>query len=176
MGALSAGGLVGSLSTAATVLKTLDSTFKAVQGFSGASDSDQRAALRAQQDMALRQLQQKQNIEELSAAEQAALERRNIAASAASAYDERRTALKRAVARQRAQFGAQGLGSDDGSGEAVLLGMFDESEHDKAERDQLDHLRYQALESDLSDQKRVNVLQRTQLKEKQNLERLLGGY
>ncbi len=32
MGALSAGGLIGSLGTAATVLKTLDSTFSAISG------------------------------------------------------------------------------------------------------------------------------------------------
>lgn len=176
MGALSAGGLVGSLSTAATVLKTLDSTFKTVQDFSGSGDADQRAALRAQQNLALKQLQDKQKIEELSAAERDALERRNITLSAASAENERRASMKRAVARQRAQFGAQGLSGDEGSGEAVLLGLFDESEEDRAEREQLDNLRYSALDNKINDSKRINVLQRTQLKEKQNLERLLNGY
>jgi hypothetical protein len=176
MAALSATGLIGSLTSAAGLIKTLDSTFRTVQNFAGDSDDARRESLRAQQDLALKQLRAQQTLGEANAAEQAALDRQKFSADAASADADRRAALRRAMARQRAQFGAQGLSADDGSGEAVLLGMFDESEQEKAKRDQLDNLRFQALDQDLEQQRKINVLQRAQLKERQNLERLAEGF
>ena len=52
----------------------------------------------------------------------------------------------RAVARQRANFGSSGISSDSGSGQAVLLGLFDETEDELARREQLDNLRNRALD------------------------------
>lgn len=176
MAALSATGLIGSLTSAAGLIKTLDSTFRTVQNFSGGDENARRESLRAQQDLALKQLKARQNLGEANAAEQSALDRQSLAADAASAENDRRTALRRAVARQRAQFGAQGLNPDDGSGEAVLLGIFGESEQEKARREQLDNIRFQALDQGLAQERKINVLQRTQLKERQNLERLAEGF
>lgn len=177
MGALSAGGVMQALSSVTSIINTAGTVIGAVQGLTGGSDKDDRAALRAQQDLALRQLQAQQGLTEAEAARQAALERQQIAANAATTDAERRAALKRAVARQRAQYGAQGLDiGDGGSGEAVLLGLFGESDQDKARRDQLDSLRMQAIDQALDQQSRINVLQRTQLQEKQALDRALQGY
>lgn len=176
MGALSAGGLIGSLSTATTLVKTLDSAFSALQSFSGSAEKDQRAALLAQQDLALRQLQAQQGLSESNSAHAAALERQNIAANASAAETARRDALRRAVSRQNAQFAGQGLDSADGSGEAVLLGMFEESETERSQREKLDALRNQALDSQQEEEKRINILQRTQLQERQNLQRALVDY
>ncbi len=176
MGALSAGGLIGSLTTAASVLKTLDSTFSTFQSFSGGSDKNQRAALLAQQNLALQQLQAQQGLSGANAAEQAALDRQKLAADSASSEAARRDALRRAVARQNAQFGSQGMSAGDGSGEAVLLGLFDESDQDRAMREKMDNLRLQAIDQNLQEDSRINVLQRTQLQERQNLERALAGY
>lgn len=176
MGALSAGGLISSIGTAASVIRTLDSAFSTFQSLTGADSKNQRAALRAQQDLALRQLQAQQGLAGANAAERAALDRQRLAAEAANSEDARRDSLRRAVARQNAQFGAQGLSAGDGSSEAVLLGMFEESEQERAKRERLDALRFQAIDQNLEQENRINVLQRAQLQERQNLERALAGY
>lgn len=174
MGALSAGGLVGSLSTAATVLKTLDSTFSAIQSFGSSAEKQAQANTLAQQDLALKQLQAQQQLGQLNAEQNAALERQKIANDAASADATRITALRRAVARQNAQFGASGV-SGDGSSEAVMLGLVNQSDADKADQDALDTLRYQAIDQNLDQQKSVDVLQQAQLQQRQNLQNIIAG-
>lgn len=174
MGALSAGGLIGSLGTAATVLKTLDSTFSAIQGFGSSAEKQAQANALAQQDLALRQLQAQQALGQANAEQDAAMQRQNIAADAASAEATRMAALRRAVARQKAQFWASGV-SDDGSSEAVMLGMVNQSDADKADQDALDTLRYQAIDQNLGQQKSVDVLQQAQLQQKQNLQNIIAG-
>lgn len=176
MGALSAGGVMQTLSSVTSIINTANSALGAIQGLGSGAEADQRSALRAQQDLALRQLQAQQGLSEANAAQDAALNRQKIASDAATTEAERRSALKRAVARQRAQYGAQGLESADGSGEAVLLGMFGESDDDRVARERLDGLRSQAIDQDLDEQRRINVLQRTQLQEKQALDRAINGY
>lgn len=73
----------------------------------------------------------------------------------------RRQALRRAVAGRRARFGAQGVGSDGGSGEALLLGLVDEAalEQGAAHRDAA--ARIAAVQRDLDYRHRVNLLART---------------
>jgi hypothetical protein len=82
----------------------------------------------------------------------------------------RRDALRRAVARQRASFGAQGVGSSGGSADAVLLGLFDESEEQKAERQRLDDLRNYASQTESYGKKSMNLLKATQAAEKKKFE------
>ncbi len=174
MGALSP--VLTGLSAITTAISAVD---RAVNVFSNASRDDSAArasALRAQQDLALKQLQQKQQADERTAQEQAAQERERVAAAADAAENQRRAALRRAVARQRAQFGAQGIAADDGSAEAVLLGLFDESDQDRADRERLDTIRTAALDQDIATQGRINVLQRQQLIERQNLQRIVENY
>lgn len=130
----------------------------------------------AQQDLAMRQLQQLQDEGYRRASEEAAQDRAKIAADAENAEATRRAALKRAVARQRALYGSSGIDTNtSGSAQAVLLGLFDESEAEKTEREKLDTLRYGAIEQDLSAQQRLNILQRTQLAEKQRLQQSISG-
>lgn len=104
-----------------------------------------------------------------SANEQAALHREQIRLTAEQAETERRSALKRAIAKQRAQFGADGIGSGGGSSQAVLLGLFDESEEERAQRDSLDALKNAGIDQSLGQQSRVNTLQLTQLRERNRL-------
>jgi colicin import membrane protein len=175
MGALSAGGLIGSLSTAATVLKTLDSTFSAIQGFGSSAEKQAQANMLAQQDLALKQLQAQQALGQANAEQDAALQRQKIANDAASADATRMGALRRAVARQNAQFGASGVSSDDGSSEAVMLGLVNQSDAEKADQDALDTLRYQAIDQNLGQEKSVDVLQQAQLQQRQNLQNIIQG-
>jgi len=114
-----------------------------------------------------RQVEQRQQLEQQIGAENAGLERERIAASTAEAERGRRAALKRAVARQRAAFGASGTGSSGGSAQAVLLGLFDESDDERAERERLDDLRQRSIDLGLTQQARTNTLQLTQLRDRQ---------
>jgi hypothetical protein len=122
-----------------------------------------------QSDLALAQLQQQQQLQSREAAQSALNEKQNIAIKSQEAELERRRALKRAVAKQRASFGGSGVNSGGGSSEAVLLGLFDQSEEDKAVSQKLDNLKLQALDQNLDNVKRVNTLQRTQLAERNRL-------
>ena len=127
------------------------------------------------QDAALQQLRAQQSLQEQQAAADAALSKQKIALDAGNTEKERKKALRRAVSRQRANFGAQGISSGGGSSQAVLLGLFEESEAEKKKREQLDALRLTSIDQDLGQQKSLNVLQRTQLQEKQKITQLSTG-
>ena len=179
MGMLSGGTLLSALGTLGGYASAAMPVLRAVNAIRGVADSsgdNGHDALRAQQDLAMKQLRAQQGLGDASAAERDALDRQKISLDSAAADKSRRDALRRAVARQRAAFGAQGLSATDGSGEAVLLGLFDESESERAAREKLDTLRMQALDQENMEHQLINVLQRTQLKEKQNLDRALSGY
>jgi colicin import membrane protein len=102
----------------------------------------------------------------------AALKQQQTNLETQQAEEKRRTALKRAMATQRANFGAQGVGLGGGSSEAVLLGMFEESDQERSNREQINHLKTAALESGVSQQRQLNLLQQEQLRERQILERV----
>jgi hypothetical protein len=123
-------------------------------------------------DQALRQLQERQALQQQQTAQSAALEKQRLATEAAQNESKRRAALRRAVARQRASFGAQGIGSGGGSSQAVLLGLFDETEDELAQRAEMDRLRTQALDLDSNQQNSLNLLQTTQLAQRNRLNRL----
>ncbi|HEY8191874.1 MAG TPA: hypothetical protein VIG74_05560, partial [Alphaproteobacteria bacterium] len=122
-----------------------------------ASYADQRKT----QQLALKQLQATQRLQARLAADDAALTREQLAAEAEGAENSRLAALRRAVARQRANFGVQGVGSEGGSSGAVLLGLFDESEDELAQREKMDDIRRRALDLGLSHQGAINTLQYT---------------
>lgn len=159
----------GTVATAKGAVQTLSN---AGRGWGG-SGADSEKALRAQQDLAMKQLREQQKLSEAQAAEDAAREREKIAADTAAAEDTRRAALRRVVASQRAKFGAQGLAPESGSADAVLLGLFEESDAERARREELDTLRRAAIDSDLTGQRSVNLLQSAQLAQRQSLERSL---
>lgn len=101
-----------------------------------------------------------------NAEQEAEQDRKEIAFSSQMAEDERRSALRRAISRQKAQYGSSGIGSTDGSSQAVLLGLFSESEEEKSKREALDQLKLSAVDNALSQAKRVNTLRLSQMKEK----------
>lgn len=170
MGALTP--VMTGLTTLTTAISAADRLIGVTRGFGGDPYEAQRQALRAEQDLALRQLTAQQNLNERQAAQEADIQRQKFAADALTAGNNRRAALRRAVARQRAQFGGSGLTGGDGSAEAVLLGLFEETERDRADSARLDTLRNAALDQSLNGQRALNVLQRTQLQERQALARL----
>lgn len=170
MGALTP--VITGLTTVTTAISAADKLIGAARGFASDPYEDQRKALRAEQDLALQQLTSQQALNEQQAAQDAELQRQKLASDALNAENNRRAALRRAVAKQRALFGGSGLSGGDGSAEAVLLGLFEETESDRAAGQRLDSLRTAAIDQSLNDQRALNVLQRTQLQERQALARL----
>jgi colicin import membrane protein len=97
-------------------------------------------------------------------------------AAAGAAEAERRAALERGLARTRASMAARGVGTADGSGRAVLLGLEEESEADRARGAEQDRLRRQDLDRQAEDVRRRNLLEVSQLAERQRLDRIARGY
>lgn len=143
-----------------------------VDSFAGGGGDDYRDRIRSEQELALQQLKDRQAMQEGQIGQNNALTRQQNALQLSQADEERRAALRRAVARQRAQFGAQGVGSNAGSSEAVLLGMFEESEDEQKRREQIDTMRSNALDQNLNQTRSLNLLEATQLAERQRLARL----
>ncbi len=154
-------GTVGSVVSAGTAI------LGGVQTLAGVSNRQQEKEDR----LALDQLKRQQTLQQRQLEEKAALERQQIALNAKLTEEQRQTALRRAVARQRANFGAQGVGSATGSSQAVLLGHFDESDDERQRREELDALRVTALDQNVSQNRALNILQRTQLSERQKIQR-----
>lgn len=142
-----------------------------------AQEAAQKAQLQAEQGLALQQLEAKQSEAMQNLQDQTALDRSKLLADAQQTETDRQAALRRAVARQRAQFASQGLDSTGGgSGDAVLLGLFSQSEEEKAQQQKLDDIRNQALDQNVASQNSLNILQREQLLQKQKLEQALQGF
>ncbi len=172
MGAISSA--ASGISSLASTLGVVNQAIGAVQTFAGRTTAVRNQE--REQALALEQLQQKQQQQESQQAQQTALERQRLAVQSQQESEQRAAALRRAVARQRAQFGASGVSSGAGSSQAVLLGLFDESDEERQRREELDNLRSRALELDTSNAQSVNVLQREQLQQRQALERNLSTY
>jgi hypothetical protein len=86
----------------------------------------------------------------------------------------RRDALRRAVARQRAEFGAQGIDTHDGSAEAILLGLTSQSDTDQNAQNRLTNLRQQALAESASVKQRKNLLNLNQVYDDMRLSSLFS--
>ena len=169
-------GLLPSLSGAIGTITAIDQTLQAVDKLSGNSKRRAKKAYRRQQNTALAQLQQDQEVRLLKEQSNANITRSKIQVDANKAARKRRLALKRAVSRQRAKFGASGIGSSKGSAEAVLLGLFDETQSQKKERDRLDNIRLSAIDNNLDSLQRKNLLEVSQLAERQSLKRIAAGF
>ena len=160
-------------------LGTVTQLASAVGAFDQSDAKRRREEQIAQQKLALAlaQLQQNQAAQLSNLETQIGLDRQKLEADSQAAEEQRLSALRRAMARQKTQFASQGLSSGgSGSSEAVLLGLFEESEDERQERARLDEIRNRALDHEFSAQKSLNVLQRSQLKERQRLQRALSDY
>lgn len=159
MGAL--GSVTGMIGTALTAVNTVSRAVDLVTG-------------QSQEEQALEQLKAQQRLAQQQAQNDADLQAQKISADAATEEARRKQALKRAVAKQKTLFAAQGL-TGGGSADAVLLGLFEESEAERKEREQIDALKKQALTQNLEQQKQKDLLSTTQRAERSNLERIISG-
>ena len=93
-------------------------------------------------------------------------------ASTTAQSDERRRvdALRRTVARTRAALGSNGVSAADGSGEAILLGVVKDSAAERTEAEGADRLKREAIQQEVDNVHRRNLLEQAQLAERQRLE------
>lgn len=157
------GAIQSTLTTALGAAQTIASTINTVQSLSGNDSSN---------ELAIQQLQERQSLEEAQGAQDAALAAEALKLEAQQEATARQNALKKAVAAQRASYGASGISSNSGSAEAVLLGLYEETARDQADSNEQTGFDLKAIELQLSQEKAINVLQASQLKERQNLQSL----
>lgn len=109
------------------------------------------------------------------------LQRRNagsaarIQAESEIAETRRGRALRQETGSLRAQLGAQGISSADGSGEAVILGRERAAAAEREAASRLDALKLAGLRDDEETLKHRNLLDLTRQQERQRLERLARG-
>jgi hypothetical protein len=75
----------------------------------------------------------------------------------------RRNALRRSIARRRAALGARGMDASAGSGEAILLGLVDDSALAGAQEHRRTGDRVNEIRRDLDYRQRQNLLERSRL-------------
>ncbi|MGE4313026.1 MAG: transporter [Pseudobdellovibrionaceae bacterium] len=154
---------MGGMTGAASAISNVVGAYTTLSGLGGFGSRSQSA------DLAYRQMQAQNALQQQQAAQAAALEKQRLETESQSNARKRRAALKRAMARQNVLYGAQGISSEGGSGEAILLGLYNETEEDLADRERLDNLRKAALDQRLENTTALNVLQSTQLAERNRL-------
>lgn len=157
------GAIQSTLTTALGAAQTIASTVGTVQALSNNNPSD---------SLALKQLQELQALQEAQSTQDAALAKQELALKAQQEASARKAALKKAVATQRAAYGGSGVSSSGGSAEAVLLGLYEDTATQQAESNASTSLNLQAIDQSLAQEKAINVLQASQLQEKQELTRL----
>jgi hypothetical protein len=159
------GGLTSFASQAFQVLGAVNTVLGAADQF---SQNSGKADYEAQKRLNDIRLQNEKNQTELA--------KQKIGLEAQQAETERRAALRRAVAKQKAAYGASGTGSGSGSAQAVLLGLVDESQEELEQRNALDTLKKAAADENVYAQQRVNTLQLAQLKERDKYNRYTSAY
>lgn len=158
------GGFTSALSAIPQIVSGVSMVADVVGTLSAQSDR------RRESDQALRALQARQQADYAHAQREAELSRAEIARKGEADEAARQAALKRAVARQQARFGASGISpGTSGSAQALLLGLYEESEEERARREHLDTLRNAAIDEDLAYRGQVNVLQLSDLRERQKI-------
>jgi hypothetical protein len=154
MGNLNA--LGGLLPLVNQTLRGLNTVERAIDRFGGD---------RGRNEQALRQLQERNRLEEELAAVRTAREQAIVTTENQENSRRREAALRRAVSRQRAMSGAAGVEDEDrgGSGQAVLLGLYNEDAQEQATAQNLYALRQQILTDNLASLRRRNLLAESQL-------------
>ena len=139
--------------------------------------AQQQAAARRQAEAQQYRMRQHDLAAERRALDDEARARRDAAqadigrlqADQAEADRRRRNALRRSVAKRRAALGAKGIDATAGSGEALLLGLVDESALQGAEARRRTGDRVAEIRRDLDDRQRLNLLERSRLHGQQRL-------
>jgi len=120
----------------------------------------------AQSSNELSNLKSQQNLEQEQQQTNTNAQLQQIELQSQQDEQDRLKALKSAVAKQRAAFGASGVSSSDsGSASAVVTGYLNDSNSEKSQNEKTNNLKKQALTDSLNQTKQKNLLE---LSEKEN--------
>lgn len=144
---------MGALSSVITPVLQIGSALGTVAGivqpYQAVSQKNREADLKLQQLQQSMAQQKKQNLLTLEQNE-----------------TERRAKLRSLLSQQRASFGGRGLDTTSGSSEAVIQGMLDDSDQERAASESKVLAANKELDQQVSQQKRLNLLQKEQLRQK----------
>ena len=172
MGSLSSA--VSDITSAVSTVKSVVSLAENIGGLNPLNTSS--SLLQKQQNLAMKQLQAKQNADLAANAAAADIDRQELAIQTDAARRSRADTLRRALAAQRAGASASGIAPDDGSSLAVQQGLFDSADAAQGDADQLTGLKTAAIDQSLTSLNNQNLLARTQLAQKQKLQRIAENY
>lgn len=127
-------------------------------------------SFQASQNQTLAQLRLSQEAAYLAQEKESQAQLAQLAAAADAAEKRRVEALRQSMSKTRASLGARGVSATDGSGEAILLGLTKDTETDRQNAQAVDQLKKQAIQQNLDAVKRRNLLEQTQLADRQKLE------
>ncbi|PWC34182.1 hypothetical protein TSO352_28170 [Azospirillum sp. TSO35-2] len=127
---------------------------------------------RAAQDQTLAQLRAAQDQTYRGQEGDAQTQLAQLTAAADAAEQRRLAALRQTVAKTRAGLGARGVTAQDGSGEAILLGLTNASDTERKDAQATDQLKRAAIQQNLEEVKRRNLLEQSQLADRQRLDYL----
>ena len=163
------GTLTSALTQIGSTISTINTITSGVQQLTGQNDRMQKSSQR----LAMQNLRERQQLSEQQANANAQLSRAELAERSKQEDENRRKALKRAMARQNVNRGASGI-SSNGSNEAILLGLYNDADDDRQNANALDQIRFNTIDNDLYNLQQNNILQRTQLAQKQKLDRAIS--
>ena len=109
-------------------------------------------------------------------AQTTALEKEQNRQKLAQDEADRQDRLRAAVAKQKALFGANGVGSGAASSQAYLLGLAENSEEEGRALSESATMRNRILDQEYANKKSINMLEATQLKQKQKLNGVTALY
>lgn len=153
---------MGNLTSLGGALPLLTQTISGVKSFdrtvNGNRNADQQLKLLGAQQA------EKNRLDEKIADARAATDTSILNATQNDETRRRASALKRALSRQRAIFGGSGIdrGGDDGSGEAIVSGLLNESEQDQTASDSIFNLRRRIIEDNVQNIRARNLLEESQ--------------
>lgn len=164
---------MGQIGSILSTLNTVNRVVGTARDLSGAADNARLRDLRAQQNQALTQLQQRSSQEEALA--QTRRDRDLSLLNAENAADERRrlNTLSAQSARARAQLSGAGVGSSDGSGAQVLGGLLARSDEERTGREDIRRIRERIINESFDALQARNLLEIEQLRARQSLRRQL---
>lgn len=119
---------------------------------------------------------EKNKLELQGLAQKTALEKEQNKQRLAQDEAERQNRLRTAVAKQKVLFGSSGVGSGAGSSQAYLLGMAENSEEEGRVLSEAATLRNRILDQEYANKKSINMLEATQIKQKQKLNGVTALY
>lgn len=150
---------MGTLTSAIAPVLNIGSAINSAAGFA-------RTFVGAAQDRAEADLKYNQ------AQQDAAIQRQKNLVDLRNNETDRQAKLRKMVASQRAYYGGKGIGSGPGSSEAVLQGLFQESDVDRQQNQTDYNLQNAAINQNLAQSKQINLLQKQQIQQKTALSAL----